>query len=253
MSLNLKYLFAGPCMAESKELCLEVADFLKSETKDLETNFVFKSSFDKANRSDLASFRGPGIDKGLSFLNSVKAKYQLPLITDFHIPAQASEISSVCDWVQVPAFLCRQTDMLVAAAETGKDILVKKGQFLGPGQIASMVQKCHLKPDQQLAIGERGSFFGYGDLVVDFRNFHYIAEAGALSVFDLSHSLQNPGGGQTGGNKDSWKLLLKAALGAGIDGLFVEVHPDPENAFSDKKTQFTFSEFKELIQLLKSI
>lgn len=221
-------IIAGPCAAESQEILDETAKGLKEITKKLDINFIFKSSFDKANRSSIYSYRGPGLDKGLEMLQSVKDKFDLPIVTDIHTPDQAEPVSKVADILQIPAFLCRQTDLLVAAANTGKIVNVKKGQFLAPEQMSNIVKKLEECKNNQILLTERGSSFGYNNLVVDYRGIPIMQSFGYPVVFDATHSVQLPGanGTSSGGDRRYVPVLAKAAVAAGVNALFFEVHPE---------------------------
>ena len=253
-------IIAGPCAAESQEILDETAKGLKEITKKLDINFIFKSSFDKANRSSIYSYRGPGLDKGLEMLQSVKDKFDLPIVTDIHTPDQVEPVSKVADILQIPAFLCRQTDLLVAAANTGKIVNVKKGQFLAPEQMSNIVKKLEECKNNQILLTERGSSFGYNNLVVDYRGIPIMQSFGYPVVFDATHSVQLPGanGTSSGGDRRYVPVLAKAAVAAGVNALFFEVHPDPENAKSDgpnmiplDKAEDVFSICKEIFELVR--
>lgn len=253
-------IIAGPCAAESQEILDETAKGLKEITKKLGINFIFKSSFDKANRSSIYSYRGPGLDKGLEMLQSVKDKFDIPIVTDIHTPEQAEPVSMVADILQIPAFLCRQTDLLVAAANTGKIVNVKKGQFLAPEQMSNIVKKLEECKNNQILLTERGSSFGYNNLVVDYRGIPIMQSFGYPVVFDATHSVQLPGanGTSSGGDRRYVPVLAKAAVAAGVNALFFEVHPDPENAKSDgpnmiplDKAEDVFSICKEIFELVR--
>jgi len=229
-------LFAGPCVIESRELCLEVAGVLAELDRSRDDiDVVFKASFDKANRTSGESFRGHGIDTGLAVLDDVKRETGLPVITDVHESHQVEEVAGVVDYLQIPAFLCRQTDLLLAAAATALPVLVKKGQFLDPHNTGNIVAKLRAGGCSDVLLGERGSTFGYGDLVVDFRSIAIMREPGVRVVYDATHSVQQPGalGGASGGQREFIVPLARAAVAVGCDGLFFEVHPEPERALSD--------------------
>lgn len=251
---------AGPCAAESQEILDETAKGLKEITKKLGINFIFKSSFDKANRSSIYSYRGPGLEKGLEMLQAVKDKFDIPLVTDIHTPDQAEPVSKVVDVLQIPAFLCRQTDLLVAAAKTGKIVNVKKGQFLAPEQMGNVVKKLEECKNTQILLTERGSSFGYNNLVVDYRGIPIMQSFGYPVVFDATHSVQLPGaqGTSSGGDRRFVPTLAKAAVAAGVNALFFEVHPDPDNAKSDgpnmiplDKAEDVFRTCKEIFELVR--
>jgi len=231
-------LIAGPCVIESEERTLEAARRLAAMARRLDVPLIFKASFDKANRSSIGSFRGPGLEEGLRVLRAVKQATGLALTTDVHEPQQCAPVAEVCDLLQIPAFLCRQTDLVVAAAETGRAVNVKKGQFVAPEDMARVAEKAASRGNRNVAVTERGYAFGYHNLVVDMRAFAMLHDAGLAVIFDVTHSLQLPGGGATtGGDRRFAEPLARAAVAAGADGLFVEVHPDPANALSDPATQ----------------
>ncbi|HUG00083.1 MAG TPA: 3-deoxy-8-phosphooctulonate synthase [Ilumatobacter sp.] len=233
---NRLLLIVGPCVIESLELCLEVAQELVLLGKRLpELDIVFKSSFDKANRTSIDSFRGEGLLRGLDVLARVKEETGLPIITDIHESTQAAPVAEVADYLQIPAFLCRQTDLLLAAAATGRAVMVKKGQFLDPHNTRSITAKLRVGGCADILLAERGTTFGYGDLVVDFRSLLIMKEPDVRVVFDATHSVQQPGSldGKSGGLREFIVPLARAAVAVGCDGLFFEVHPDPARAMSD--------------------
>ena len=236
---NPPLFMAGPCVIESREHALAMAGTLRKLRDELRINLVFKSSFDKANRSSIESFRGPGLEEGLEILREVKAETGLPLISDIHEPAQAEKAAEVLDILQIPAFLCRQTDLVAAAARTGKAVAVKKGQFLSPEETRNILEKGQEVGNDRVFITERGSSFGYQNLVVDMRSFPIIRGFGAPVVYDITHSMQKPGGEgkQTGGTPQFARPLARAAAAAGADGFFMEVHDNPPAALSDRTTQ----------------
>lgn len=248
-------IIAGPCAAESQEILDETAKGLKEITKKLGINFIFKSSFDKANRSSIYSYRGPGLEKGLEMLQAVKDKFDIPLVTDIHIPDQAEPVSKVVDVLQIPAFLCRQTDLLVAAAKTGKIVNVKKGQFLAPEQMGNVVKKLEECKNTQILLTERGSSFGYNNLVVDYRGIPIMQSFGYPVVFDATHSVQLPGaqGTSSGGDRRFVPTLAKAAVAAGVNALFFEVHPDPDNAKSDGPNMIPLDKAEDVFRICKEI
>jgi 2-dehydro-3-deoxyphosphooctonate aldolase (KDO 8-P synthase) len=231
--------FAGPCVIESRSHSLAMAERLRAVAEQTGARIVFKSSFDKANRSSKDSFRGPGLEEGLEILAAVKAKTRLPVISDVHEPWQAERAAEVLDVLQVPAFLCRQTDLVAAIARTGKPINVKKGQFLAPEDLAAVVEKCRAAGNEKVLLCERGTTFGYHNLVVDMRSFPILASLGCPVVYDVTHSMQLPGAGkETGGLKQYAPTLARAAAATGfVDGFFLEVHDDPDHALSDRSTQ----------------
>lgn len=233
--------FAGPCVIESRSHAVKMAKAIKKVFTDhgVADRLVYKSSFDKANRSAGASFRGPGIDKGLDILSEVKEKTDLPILTDVHDPEQCDHAAEVADVLQIPAFLCRQTDLILAAARTRKAVNVKKGQFLAPDDCAQIVAKCKSVGNRNVMLCERGTTFGYHNLVVDFRSLPMMRALGAPVIYDATHSLQLPGGlgTETGGARQYAPALARAAASVGADGYFFEVHDDPANAKSDRATQ----------------
>ena len=233
---NKLTVLAGPCATESREISFLTAKKLKEITSHLDINFVFKTSFDKANRSSLNSYRGLGIEKGLEILADIKKELNIPIVTDIHEPYQAELASKVADIIQIPAFLCRQTDLLVAAAKTGKIVNIKKGQFLSPYQMKSIAKKVSDSGNDKILITDRGTSFGYNNLVVDMRAVEIIQkELGYNMVFDATHSVQIPGGhgGSSGGERKFVPLLAKASVAAGCKTLFFEVHPNPDSALCD--------------------
>lgn len=240
---------AGPCVLESRELALDTAGALAEMAKEYGIPLIFKSSFDKANRSSLASFRGPGLETGLSWLAEVKKATGLPVLTDVHEPWQAEPAADVVDVLQVPAFLCRQTDLILACARTGKAVNVKKGQFMAPDDMKNAVQKVTSTGNTAVTLTERGSSFGYHNLVVDLRSLAIMRQFAPV-IFDVTHSLQLPGGlgHATAGEKQFFLHLARGAVACGIDGLFAEVHPQPEKALSDPTTQLSLPEFRKLIE-----
>lgn len=248
-------LIAGPCVIESEELVMETAAAIKEITTKLGIPFVFKASFDKANRSSIYSQRGPGIEKGLEILSSVKGKYNIPVTSDIHDYTQAELAGEVLDIIQIPAFLCRQTDLLVAAAKTGKIINIKKGQFLAPWDMKNVVTKMKESGNDKVLLTERGSTFGYNNLVVDMRSLPTMRDLGAPVVFDATHSVQIPGGQgtTTGGKREFVPYLSRAAAAAGIDALFTEVHPDPDQAWSDGPNMIKLNELEEILKPIKAI
>jgi 2-dehydro-3-deoxyphosphooctonate aldolase (KDO 8-P synthase) len=226
---------AGPCVIESEELCLRVARHVEGVCRRLGLTYVFKASFDKANRTSNASFRGPGLSAGLAVLQNVKEKIGVPVLTDVHETAQVEHAARVVDVLQVPAFLARQTDLIVACGQSGKWVNLKKGQFMSPEEMANAVEKVRSTGNRQILLTERGTFFGYGRLVNDFPGLAVMKDCGCPVIFDITHSTQRPGGlgNASGGNPRFSPLLARAAVAAGVDGLFLECHPDPANAKSD--------------------
>ena len=248
-------LIAGPCVIESEEVVMSVAKRIKEITDKLGVNYYFKASFDKANRTSINSFRGPGLEEGLRILKKVRDTYGLRIATDIHESYQADEISKVCDIIQIPAFLCRQTDLLVAAAKTGKLINVKKAQFLAPWDMKNVVEKIKHTGNKNIMLCERGTTFGYNTLVVDMTSLLEMKKFGYPVVFDATHSVQKPGGkgNSTGGNREYVEHLAKAALAVGADALFMEVHPDPDNALSDGPNMVKLDDFEHLLNKLIKI
>jgi len=228
-------MIAGPCVIESAELTLAIARTLKDYAAELNLPLIFKASFDKANRTSLTSFRGPGLVKGLEILARVKDEVGLPVLSDVHQVTDVTPAAEVLDVLQIPAFLCRQTDLLVAAAATGKAVNIKKGQFMAPWDMAPVVDKVFATGNRRVLLTERGAMFGYNNLVVDFRSLPILRSLGCPVVLDVTHSVQLPGGKGTcsGGQKEYIPLLARAGVAAGVDALFMEVHPDPEHAFCD--------------------
>ena len=248
-------LIAGPCVIESEEMTFRTAESLREMSVELGIPLIFKSSFDKANRSSLSSFRGPGIKKGLKVLGDVKKRFSLPVTSDVHAVDQVEPAAEVLDLLQIPAFLCRQTDLISAASKTGKPVNVKKGQFLSPWEVKNITEKFVSTGNFNLLITERGSSFGYHNLVVDVRGFPVIRSLGTPVIFDVTHSLQLPGGegSHSGGQREFAAPLMRAAVGAGVDGLFIEVHPEPDRALCDGPNMIALSELKELLKQAKAI
>ena len=243
-------LIAGPCVIESEENVMMIAGEMKKISERLDLDYYFKASFDKANRTSISSYRGPGIKEGLRILAKVKDTYGLRIATDIHEPWQAEEVAKVCDIIQIPAFLCRQTDLLVAAAKTGKLINVKKAQFLAPWDMRNVVGKLEESGNKNIMLCERGTTFGYNTLVVDMSGIGEMKKLGYPVVFDATHSVQKPGGkgNATGGNREYVEPLAKAAVAAGADALFFEVHPDPDHALSDGPNMVKLDEFEEMLK-----
>ncbi len=247
-------LIAGPCVIESEEMIMDIAGKMKEITGRLGLNYYFKASYDKANRTSLNAFRGPGIEEGVRILKRVKEEYGLKIATDIHEPWQAKKAAEVADIIQIPAFLCRQTDLLVAAAETGKTVNVKKAQFLAPWDMRNVVNKVKESGNQDLLLCERGTSFGYNTLVVDMTGLVEMKKLGCPVVFDATHSVQKPGGkgDATGGNREFVEPLAKAALAVGADWLFMEVHPEPAEALSDGPNMVKLDDLEEmLLRLMK--
>ena len=229
------FVIAGPCVIESFDNCMEVAETLLEVREKTSVPVIFKGSFDKANRSSISSFRGPGLKKGLEILDKVRQKTGLSIATDVHEPSQAAPVGEVVDCIQVPAFLCRQTDLLVECAKTGKPVSVKKGQFVSPEEMTNVVGKLRSSGAEKIMLTERGTFFGYNRLVNDFGGFSTMKSLGCPVIFDATHSTQSPGGlgGTSGGQRQLAPVLARAAVAAGANGLFLETHPDPDNAKCD--------------------
>ncbi len=245
---------AGPCALESEEVALAVARWLAELAARLPIAPIFKSSFDKANRSSIGSYRGPGLERGLELLAAVREATGLPVLTDVHEPAQCARAAEVCDVLQIPAFLCRQTDLVVAAAETGRALNVKKGQFMAPDDMRRVVEKAAAAGNERLSVTERGTSFGYHNLVVDMRAFALLHADGIPVIYDVTHSLQLPGSGEeTGGERGFAEPLARAAVAAGADGVFLEVHPDPANARSDAATQLAPERAERLLASLVAV
>jgi 2-dehydro-3-deoxyphosphooctonate aldolase (KDO 8-P synthase) len=243
-------LIAGPCSLENEHVTFSAAECLVDlQSKFHELNIIFKGSFDKANRSSIHSERGPGISKGLKLLGEVKRRYGLATTTDIHLPEQAFQAAEVCDVLQIPAFLCRQTDMLTAAAETGKTVSVKKGQFLSPNEMSHVIGKLRESDAKEIWQIERGSSFGYNNLVVDMRSFSILKKSGYPVIFDATHSVQLPGASATGtgGDRAFVPTLARAAIASGADGLFFEIHPDPAKAICDAMNQIAVDNFPQII------
>ena len=244
---------AGPCVAESLELCLEVAGKMKEICRELGLGYIFKASFDKANRSSITSYRGPGLEKGLEILKTVKEQIGVPVVTDIHEPEQARKAAEVVDLLQIPAFLCRQTDLLLAAGRSDLAVNIKKGQFSSPESMRFAVEKVRSTGNDNVALTDRGTSFGYGDLIVDFRGVPSMRhEAQCPVVVDITHSLQQPNRteGVTGGRPDMIETIARCAVAAGADGLFMETHPDPSVAKSDGANMLRLDLVKPLLERL---
>lgn len=247
---NKFIVIAGPCVIENEEITLQIAEELKRISSELDIDFYFKASFDKANRTSIDSFRGPGMEQGLKILQKVKDTYQLRIVTDIHEPYQANPVAEVADIIQIPAFLCRQTDLLVAAAKTGKAINVKKAQFLAPWDMRNAVHKIEQTGNKKIMLCERGTSFGYNTLVVDMTSIIEMKKIGYPVIFDGTHSVQKPGGNgtSTSGNREYVPYLSRAAVAAGADGLFLETHIRPEEALSDGPNMIYIGDIKKLIE-----
>jgi 2-dehydro-3-deoxyphosphooctonate aldolase (KDO 8-P synthase) len=248
-------LIAGPCVIESRGQTLEIASFLKDITGKLEIPFIFKASYDKANRTSLGAYRGPGQADGLDILAEVKETLQIPVLSDVHRTDEIEAAAKILDVLQIPAFLCRQTDLLLAAGKTGRPINIKKGQFLAPWDVPHVVAKLLSTGNDQFLITERGTSFGYNNLVVDFRGISLMRGHGFPVIFDATHSVQLPGGagGSSGGQRRFAPVLARAAIAAGADGIFLEVHPEPDNARCDGPNSLQTGELLRLLPQLKAI
>lgn len=245
---NRPLLIAGPCVIESQDLAVHIATHLKQIAKQLNVPFVFKASFDKANRTSGKSFRGPGIDDGLAVLKHVRDTLNVPVTTDIHLPDQADQVAEVCEILQIPAFLARQTDLLLAAAATGRVINVKKGQFMAPTDMQYVVEKVRQGGSRGIMLCERGTFFGYGRLVNDMQSIPIMQSLGAPVIFDATHSVQQPGGlgGATGGNRAMVEPLARAAAAMNVNGFFFEVHPNPDQSPSDGPNMIYLDQFADV-------
>ena len=244
-------LFAGPCAAESYDLCMETGTKVKEICSELGIEYVFKASFDKANRTSSDSYRGPSVDMGLEILSMVRKNLDVPVVTDVHESYQCAETAAVVDVLQIPAFLCRQTDLLVAAAKTGKPVKVKKGQFMAPEDMKYAVDKVRGEGNKNVFLTERGSSFGYHNLVVDMRSLPIMRQYSPV-VFDVTHSIQRPGGlgGKSGGDRQFAPYLAKSAAAAGVDGFFIETHPNPEKALSDGPNMVPLKELRGFVEMI---
>ena len=249
------FLMAGPCVIESEDGCLGIAERLAEISERTGVRTIFKASFDKANRSSFSSFRGPGLQKGMRILAKVRAESGLPVMTDIHEPAQAVEAARTVDCLQVPAFLCRQTDLLCACAGTGKPVSVKKGQFLSPAEMGNVIEKIRACQNDKVILTERGTFFGYNRLVNDMTGIAVMQQFGCPVVFDATHSTQQPGGlgVASGGRREMAPLLARAAVAAGANGLFLEVHPEPDKALSDAASMLPLDWLEDLVRACKGI
>lgn len=249
------FVMAGPCVIESKDICLSIADKLLKISANTGVPTIFKASFDKANRSSISSFRGPGLDKGLEILAAVRRETNLSVMTDVHEPSQADTVARVLDCLQVPAFLCRQTDLLCACARTGKPVNIKKGQFLSPDEMKNAVEKVRACDNEKIILTERGTFFGYNRLVNDMTAIDTMKKLGCPVVFDATHSTQLPGGlgNASAGRREMAPILAKAAIAAGASGLFVEVHTDPQKSKSDAASIMPIDWLEDLLNVCKDI
>ncbi len=252
---NKLTIFAGPCVIENEDVIFETAKGLKEICKKLDINYVFKASYDKANRSSIQSFRGLGLKRGLELLAAVKKDLGIPIVTDIHLPEEAEEVAQVADILQIPAFLCRQTDILIAAAKTGKIVNIKKGQFLAPNQIKSIANKVIESGNDQILITERGTTFGYNNLITDMRSIKIIQDLGYPTFFDATHSVQLPGGhgDSSSGEREFVPILANAAVAAGAKGLFFEVHPNPTEAMCDGDNMIPLTEAESVFSICNQI
>ncbi|MGL6030208.1 MAG: 3-deoxy-8-phosphooctulonate synthase [Legionella sp.] len=249
------FLIAGPCVIESEALAIDTAGYLKELCSELDIPFIYKSSFDKANRSSISSYRGPGFEKGLIILEKVKAQIGVPILTDVHEDTPLLEVSSVVDVLQTPAFLCRQTNFIQKVAAMNKPVNIKKGQFLAPWEMKHVIAKAKAEGNEQIMACERGVSFGYNNLVSDMRSLAIMRETGCPVVYDATHSVQLPGGnnGVSGGQREFVPVLARAAVAAGISGIFMETHPDPDKALSDGPNSWPLAKMKQLLESLKAI
>jgi 2-dehydro-3-deoxyphosphooctonate aldolase (KDO 8-P synthase) len=252
---NPLFIIAGPCVIESEDIVFSTAERLKEICKRLDLPLLFKSSYDKANRTSLNSYRGPGIDKGLKILSDVRTKFDIPVISDVHSVGEVEPASQVLDALQIPAFLCRQTDLILSASRTGKPVNIKKGQFLSPGDVKNIIHKFTSTGNQNLFITERGTFFGYNNLVVDFRGIPIMRSLGYPVIFDITHSLQLPGGqgSCSGGQREFAEPIARAAGAVGVDGLFMEVHPEPDKALCDGPNMIKLNDAEKVLSTVKVI
>ena len=248
-------LISGPCVIENYETTREIAASLKQITAGLEMPLIFKASYDKANRTSVNSFRGPGLVDGLNILAEIKKEFDVPILSDVHRISEIEAAARVLDIIQIPAFLCRQTDVITAVAQTGKPVNIKKGQFLAPWDISNVVEKITATGNRRILITERGTMFGYNNMVVDFRGFMIMRRTGYPVIFDATHSVQLPGGAGTssGGQRDFAPMLARAAVAAGVDGIFMEVHKDPDHALCDGPNSLKLDTIYDLLAQLKSI
>ncbi len=248
-------IIGGPCLAESKDLCAEVCEVMKALCSEFGFNYVFKASFDKANRTSASTVRGAGLDEGLAILEDMKFRFDVPVTTDIHLPEQADPVAKIADILQIPAFLCRQSDLLEAAAVTGRPVNVKKGQFLAPQDTKNIVEKLNAYGARGTILTERGTTFGYNTLIVDMPGLEIMRSYNVPVCFDATHSAQRPGaaGTASGGVRESIPAMARAATAVGIDALFLEVHPDPVNALSDAATQWPLDRARELLEQVKRV
>ncbi len=246
---------AGPCVIENEALCFEIARFLKTTCRRLDVNFIFKASFDKANRTSAQSYRGPGLEQGLATLGDIRRRLQIPVLTDIHTEAQAAAAGAVVDILQIPAFLCRQTDLILSAIRTGKIVNLKKGQFLSPAEMGQVVEKARRAGGRKLLVTERGSSFGYNNLVADMRSIPILRKLGFPVIFDATHSVQLPGAGgdKSSGQREFAPVLARCAVAAGAQGVFIETHPQPERALSDGPNMIPLAEMPGVLKSLLKI
>jgi 2-dehydro-3-deoxyphosphooctonate aldolase (KDO 8-P synthase) len=249
------FLIAGPCVIESEALVIDVAGQMREITRELGIPYIFKASFDKANRSSKSSFRGPGLEEGLRILAEVRRQLGLPVLTDVHEDTPLGEVAAVVDVLQTPAFLCRQTNFIVNAASQGKPVNIKKGQFLSPWEMRNVVEKARSTGNEQVMVCERGFSFGYNNLVADMRSLAVMRETGCPVVFDATHSVQLPGGqgNASGGQREFVPVLARAAVAAGVSGIFMETHPDPSRALSDGPNAWPLDRMRALLSVIKEI
>jgi len=249
------FLIAGPCVVESEQLVIDVAGRMKEMTGELGIPYIFKASYDKANRSSARSFRGPGIDEGLRILAEVKRQVGVPVLTDVHEDTPFAEVAAVVDVLQTPAFLCRQTNFIIKACAQGRPVNIKKGQFLSPWEMGNVVDKARSTGNEQIMVCERGFSFGYNNLVSDMRGLAVMRQTGCPVVFDATHSVQLPGGqgSASGGQREFVPVLSRAAVGAGVAGLFMETHPDPSKALSDGPNAWPLGRMRSLLTVLKAL
>ena len=252
---NKPFLFAGPCVIENKDLVFRIADFLKTITNKLGFDYVFKASFDKANRTSIDSFRGPGLEEGLKILQNVKKEFDIPVVTDIHESNQAKLVGEVVDIIQIPAFLCRQTDLLLESGKTDKIINIKKAQFLSGNDMLNALKKVESTGNKKIILTERGNMFGYNNLVVDFRNIIDTKEFGYPVMIDATHSTQKPGGNvkMSGGDPKYASYFAKCATVCGVQGYFFETHPDPKNALSDATSMIELDKMEQILKDIKTI
>lgn len=248
-------IMSGPCVIETEDHCLFTAEALKQIFAKSKINLIFKASYDKANRSSFSSFRGPGLEEGLRILEKVKREFDLPIVTDVHTPEEAQAVGQICDLIQIPAFLCRQTDLINAAAKTGKPITVKKGQFMAPWDMLNVVEKIRSEGNENIILTDRGTTFGYNNLVCDMRSIPIMQRFGVPVCFDATHAVQLPGGlgNASGGQREFIPVLAKAAVAAGANCLFMEAHPNPSEAKSDASSVLDLKDLPSLLNLLEQL